>query len=97
MPELTEYADRILGAEERAVALEQELFHILKKETLHYLQTVQRNAQQIAYIDVIASLAERALTLDYVRPVMSEGTDIKIEEGRHPVVEQLMEHERFCA
>ena len=95
VPELTEYADRILGAEERAVALEQELFQILKKETLHYLQTVQRNAQQIAYIDVIASLAERALTLNYVRPVMSEGTDIKIEEGRHPVVEQLMEHERF--
>ena len=95
VPELTEYADRILGAEERAVALEQELFQILKKETLHYLQTVQRNAQQIAYIDVIASLAERALTLDYVRPVMSEGTDIKVEEGRHPVVEQLMEHERF--
>ena len=56
---------------------------------------MQRNAQQIAYIDVIASLAERALTLDYVRPVMSEGTDIKVEEGRHPVVEQLMEHERF--
>ncbi len=95
VPELTEYADRILGAEERAVALEQELFQNLKKETLQYLQTVQRNAQQIAYIDVIASLAERALTLDYVRPLMSEGTDIKVEEGRHPVVEQLMEHERF--
>ncbi|HBO87280.1 MAG TPA: DNA mismatch repair protein MutS, partial [Verrucomicrobia bacterium] len=95
VPELTEYADRILGAEERAVALEQELFQNLKKETLQYLQTVQRNAQQIAYIDVIESLAERALTLDYVRPLMSEGTDIKVEEGRHPVVEQLMEHERF--
>ncbi|MFL2876292.1 MAG: DNA mismatch repair protein MutS [Pontiellaceae bacterium] len=95
VPELTEYADRILGAEERAIALEQELFQILKKETLQYLQIVQRNAQQIAYIDVIASLAERALTLDYVRPIMSEGTDIKVEEGRHPVVEQLMEYERF--
>ena len=95
VPELTEYADRILGAEERAIALEQELFQILKKETLQYLQIVQHNAQQIAYIDVIASLAERALTLDYVRPIMSEGTDIKVEEGRHPVVEQLMEYERF--
>ena len=95
VPELTEYADRIIGAEERAVALEQELFQDLKKETLQHLQTVQSNAQQIAYIDIIASLAERALTLNYVRPVMSQGTDIKVEEGRHPVVEQIMEHERF--
>ena len=95
VPQLTEYADRIIGAEERAVALEQELFQDLKKETLQHLQTVQSNAQQIAYIDIIASLAERALTLNYVRPVMSQGTDIKVEEGRHPVVEQIMEHERF--
>ncbi|MAW39684.1 MAG: DNA mismatch repair protein MutS [Kiritimatiellaceae bacterium] len=95
VPELTQYADRILGAEERAIALEQDLFQALKNETLQYLQTVQHNAQQIAYIDVIASLAERALTLDYVRPVMSKETDIQIKEGRHPVVEQLMENERF--
>jgi DNA mismatch repair protein MutS len=95
VPELTQYADRILGAEERAIALEQDLFQALKNETLQYLQTVQHNAQQIAYIDVIASLAERVLTLDYVRPVMSKETDIQIKEGRHPVVEQLMENERF--
>ena len=95
VPELSQYADRILGAEERAIALEQDLFQALKNETLQYLQTVQHNAQQIAYIDVIASLAERALTLDYVRPVMSKETDIQIKEGRHPVVEQLMENERF--
>jgi DNA mismatch repair protein MutS len=95
VPELTQYADRILGAEERAIALEQDLFRDLKNETLQYLKTIQHNAHQIAYIDVIASLAERALTLDYVRPVMSKEADIEIKDGRHPVVEHLMEHERF--
>lgn len=95
VPELTQYADQILGAEERAIALEQTLFKELKEQILKQLPLIQKNARNISYIDVIASLAERALSLNYVRPDVSDGTELHIQEGRHPVVEQLVETERF--
>lgn len=95
VPELTQYADQILGAEERSIALEQKLFRELKEKVLQELPSIQKNARNIAYIDVVAALAERALSLNYVRPEISDDSELNIYEGRHPVVEQLVETERF--
>jgi len=94
-PELKEYENKIFGAQERAIALEQELFSSVRKKVVEQLGVIQENAQAIAEIDLLSTFAERALTNRYSRPVMSEGDLLEIKEGRHPVVEQMPDAERF--
>jgi len=94
-PELKEYENRILGAQERAVALELELFMQIRSETVCHLDAIQRNARILAETDVLSAFAENALTRRYVRPVMNDGDGLIIRDGRHPVVEQMPEAERF--
>ncbi|MEI8205277.1 MAG: DNA mismatch repair protein MutS [Kiritimatiellales bacterium] len=94
-PELKEYENKILGAQERAVALEFELFAQVRDEVVKHIDEIQRNARAVAEADVLAAFAENALTRRYVRPAMSNGDELIIRDGRHAVVEQMPDAERF--
>jgi DNA mismatch repair protein MutS len=94
-PELKEYENKIVGAQDRATALEYELFLQVRDAAVQQTSPIQRSAAAIAQLDVLGALAERALVLGYIRPKVTEGDGIRIRDGRHPVVEQLAEAERF--
>ncbi|MBN2786033.1 MAG: DNA mismatch repair protein MutS, partial [Pontiellaceae bacterium] len=94
-PELKEYENKILGAQERSVGLEQEIFTEIRRQVVEHLETIQRNALSIAQVDVLAAFAERALSNNYARPVMTDDGRLSIQDGRHPVVEQMPDAERF--
>ncbi len=89
-PELKEYEEKILGAEEQMVRLEAELFQILRDEINERTSVLQQNAEILSTLDALASLAETAVRNRYVRPFVHDGKDIVIEGGRHPVVEQFL-------
>ena len=94
-PELKELESKILGAEEKAKALELELFQQLRQMALQHTMEIQNTARQIAVLDVITSLAECARERRYVRPVISEDDKLIIKGGRHPVLELNMQGEAF--
>jgi len=87
--ELKEHEDKVLSSQGKALALEKKLYEELIDLLLPHLKDLQFTAQALAELDVLNNLAERALTLNYVRPVLSADRGIVIEEGRHPVVEQV--------
>lgn len=89
-PELKEYEDKILGAEERIMALEIELYNKLIYTVTEYVKPIQYDAQIIANIDCLLSFAEIALKNNYCRPQVNTGDVINIKEGRHPVIETQM-------
>ena len=88
--ELKEYETKILGAEEKIQALEQEIFSKLLQYIIHFVQIVQENAQIIAKIDCLLSFSKLAIDNNYVRPMMDESTDLEIKNGRHPVIEKQL-------
>ena len=88
--ELKEYETKILGAEEKIQKLEQEIFSKLLQYIIQFVQIVQENAQIIAKIDCLLSFSVLAIDNNYVRPVMDEGTDLEIKNGRHPVIEKQL-------
>ncbi len=94
-PELKEMEGRILGGEERARALETEIFQQLRSAVLAELQSLQQTAQAVARIDALSGLAETARTFRYVRPKLTMSGAIKISDGRHPVLDQTMPAGRF--
>jgi len=94
-PELKEYESKILGAEEKSVALEHELFLELREQVVACTAAIQQTAAAVAELDVLATFAERALTCRYIRPRMTAAGALVIREGRHPVVELLPESGRF--
>jgi DNA mismatch repair protein MutS len=85
--ELQEYEEKVLGAEERIAALEKELFAEVRKTIGARGSRVQGTARLLGELDVYSALAEVALKHDYVRPELTEGDEIYIRQGRHPVVE----------
>jgi len=89
IPELKEHEDKVLASQGKALALEKKLYEQLIDLLLPHLQKLQFTAQALAELDVLNNLAERALTLNYVRPILQAENGIEIEEGRHPVVEQV--------
>lgn len=93
--ELQDYEKRIVGAQERAMALEYELFCILRDRAVARLTSIQKTAAALARLDVLAAFADRAMANRYVRPVIREDDRLWIREGRHPIVEALPEAERF--
>ncbi len=93
--ELAEYEAKVLGAEERRVELELELFDRLRRELAEATPRILALAERIAQIDTLASLAELAHKSGYVRPTMGSDLRLNIEEGRHPVVEGLAGRGRF--
>jgi len=94
-PELKEHERTVLGAQERAMALEYELFAAIRDAVAARAAAVQAAGEAVAGADALAALAERACALGYVRPVMNDGDAIVVKGGRHPVVEQMPGAERF--
>ena len=94
-PELKEMEGKILGAEERANALEYELFQQVRARVEENSLEIQRSATAIAALDVLAGLAELARHQNYCRPTVNDGDVIEIIDGRHPVLEQTLVEERF--
>jgi len=88
--ELKEYEQKILGAEEKSLALEAELFTRLITGLGEYIQAIQLNASLIARLDVLLSFAKTAKENRYVRPELNDSTAIEITAGRHPVIEQQL-------
>src|SRR5215813_12976206 len=94
-PELKDYEEQILHAEERAIVLEQELFSQLCALVLQHLRLIQTVAGALAHVDVLACFAWVALRQQYVRPEMTEDPMLQISGGRHPVVETLLGRSKF--
>ena len=88
--ELKEYEEKILGAQDRILAIEQELYAELVKYVACHLKSLMHDAFVVARIDCLQSFARMACECRYVRPVLDEGKVIDIREGRHPVIERLM-------
>jgi DNA mismatch repair protein MutS len=97
-PELKEYEEKILHAEEKILALETKLFNDVRIEISKYAEAIQRNAKLIALLDCLLSFAEVAVANEYVFPEVNNSTTLHIENGRHPVIEQLLPPgERYTA
>lgn len=90
IPELKQHEDKVLNSKSKALALEKQLWESLFDQLLPHLEQLQQLAAAISQLDVLQNLAERAETLNYCRPTLSQTPGIEIEEGRHPVVEQVM-------
>ena len=94
-PELKEMEGKILGAEERGVKLEYELFQRVRETVLGQMARIQQTAAALAQLDVLASYAETARLHNYCRPQVGDEGVIQIRDGRHPVLEQNLMDERF--
>ncbi|GAB7216045.1 DNA mismatch repair protein MutS [Dickeya oryzae] len=90
IPELKEYEDKVLTSKGKALALEKALYEELFDLLLPHLAELQQSAAALAELDVLSNLAERADTLHYVCPTLSDKPGVKISGGRHPVVEQVL-------
>jgi DNA mismatch repair protein MutS len=89
-PELKEYEEKILHAEEKILALETRIFNELRQVIAEYIGTIQANANAIAMLDSFVSLAEVAVENHYICPTVDDSLRIYIEAGRHPVIEKLL-------
>ena len=87
-PELKSFEDKVLGARDRSLARERELYDDLLTQLIAQLSALQRTTAAIAELDVLNCFAERAMTLDCVRPELVADAELLIEGGRHPVVER---------
>src|SRR6185295_3395108 len=92
-PELKEYEEKILGAEEKILALEIKLFESLVESLKEFVPQIQLNAQVIGRLDVLHSFAHLAVKQHYCRPQLNDGLSIDIKDGRHPVIEQQLEQD----
>ena len=88
--ELKEYEEKILGAEDRILTLEQEIYNALIAFVSQSLSQLLRDAHAVARVDCFLSFARIARERNYVRPELDDGARIDIEQGRHPVIETLM-------
>jgi len=89
-PALKEYEEKILHAEEKILALETQLFNDVRLAVAAEAETVQADARAVAALDCFLSLAKVAADYGYVRPDVNDSTVLAIEDGRHPVIEQLL-------
>jgi DNA mismatch repair protein MutS len=94
-PELKEMESRILGAEERSVTLEYELFLKVRESVIGNLSVLQRTGAALAQLDVLGSFAETARLFSHCRPEIGDAGVIDIKDGRHPVLDQALVEERF--
>lgn len=94
-PELKEMESKILGADERARAVELEIFQRLRAAALEHLEAVQETASALGALDALCSLAETARLFGCCRPEVDDSMRLHIVEGRHPVLDQKTGGERF--
>ncbi|MFD2822158.1 DNA mismatch repair protein MutS [Lacinutrix iliipiscaria] len=88
--ELKEYEAKILGAEERILGIEQQLFSELVTWMNHYIKPVQQNAHLIGQLDCLCGFAQLAKDNKYVYPIIDDSFDLEIKNGRHPVIEKQL-------
>lgn len=96
-PELKELENVILGAEEKLIALEYDLFREIRNSVAKEVSRIQKTAKAVANLDVLASLAHIAEQNHYCRPKLNEKGVIDIKGGRHPVVEKMIHNEMFIS
>ena len=89
-PELKTYEEKILGAEEKIMSIEQELFEKLVNDISEYIAPIQLNANLLAKLDVLCGFATLSIENNYSCPKINEGFAIEIKEGRHPVIEKQL-------
>jgi DNA mismatch repair protein MutS len=89
-PELKDLETKVTGAEDRSRGLEYELFERLRTEVAAAASRVQTAARSVALLDVLSALAEVAATEHYVRPAVDDGDEIRIVDGRHPMLERML-------
>lgn len=98
-PELKEYEEKVLTAEDKIKELEYNLFHEVRMAVVEKMLVIQRTARTVGRLDMLASMAELAVSNNYCKPEISEGTgdgaELAIVGGRHPVVEVLVGRENF--
>jgi DNA mismatch repair protein MutS len=90
-PELKTFEDRVLGARERALACERTLYEELLTQLIDRLGPMQATASAVAEVDAFASLADRACTYDWTAPTLTDEPVLRIEAGRHPIVERFID------
>ncbi|HSH94480.1 MAG TPA: DNA mismatch repair protein MutS, partial [Roseimicrobium sp.] len=94
-PELKEMEGKILGAEERSVKLEYELFLKVREEVIAHLGPIQQTASALAQLDVLGAFSETARLYNYCRPDVRDEGVLTLRDGRHPVLDQALQEERF--
>lgn len=94
-PELKEYEEKVLGAEEKIVALEYQIFQKLRETVVSHIAEIQNLARAIAQLDVFGSFAKVALQQGYCKPVITEDFSVIIHGGRHAVVEKMSFASKF--
>ncbi|MBK6848976.1 MAG: DNA mismatch repair protein MutS [Proteobacteria bacterium] len=95
--ELQDYELRVLGAQDRRNALEQQLFEQLRREVGAQAGRIKAAAERLAWLDVLCALAEVAQAHNYCRPLVDDSPTLEIEQGRHPVVERFLPAGQFVA
>lgn len=94
-PELKEYERKVLGAQEKSIAIEQRIFREILETISASTVEIQETALAIGELDALLSLADRALAAGYVRPEVDDSDELEIVDGRHPIIEQLPDAEPF--
>ncbi len=89
-PELKEYETKILGAEDKILAIEEKIYHELIQKLSQFVGSIQRNAHLIAQLDCLCGFATIAITNNYFEPKVNDGFELKITAGRHPVIEKQL-------
>ena len=94
-PELKEFETKILGAQEKIVQIEYNLFTQIREALKEKISSIQDTAHEIAILDVLVSLAQAGAEYNYIRPQLVSGGVIDIKDGRHPLVERILERDLF--
>jgi len=94
-PELKEYEQKVVGAQDKSFALEQALFREVVAQIAAHTATIQQTATATGDLDAILSFADRALAAGYMRPEVDDSDVLEIDDGRHPIIEQLPDAEPF--
>jgi len=94
-PELKEFETKILGAQEKIVGLEYQLFIQIRDQIKSIISSIQQTARQVAIVDTLVSLSEAAGRYNYTKPTITNNGEIIIKDGRHPLVERILDREMF--
>lgn len=94
-PELKEFETKILGAQEKIVGLEYQLFIQIRDKIKAIISSIQQTAHQVAIVDTLVSLSEAAHRYNYTKPTITNNGEIIIKDGRHPLVERILDREMF--
>jgi DNA mismatch repair protein MutS len=89
-PELKEYEEKIVGAEDKILAIEMQLFEKLLNELQNYIAPMQVNGHAMAVLDCLSCFANNALHCNYKKPILSEGNILELKDSRHPVIERYL-------